>query len=585
MLLLAGGCLSAAAAIEITSTEEFSNDKVYLLMRDALNTTAGRGYAYVEGTGTKATLFTAAATKTDTTKAACHFSIHYSPREKAFYLYNLGSEMFITGNSSHQACVSSSAVDCVPLYSELAEHWLLDCGGYVLASDREDGFTMFYDDLTLARARQGATHFLITEKFGETVAPEVSDAIEAKIAASRESALKVYRNFLSSAAKVINTNELGRYLGEYDLEALTYALDHEEDYSIAEIEAIYQETLLSRYPKPGHYYRIHNGARPVGGVAGRPNNYLSTDLDGTLRVRTLENPAANVATEGTSDDLVLFRFWPVDGDRSQVNIEAAAFGEYFAGGANTERVGLGSLDGSTVYELSTTSPTGRVFRMSIPSKNSHLSVTSVPDCYLWGYSTLETANQWYIEPVDSIVIPVDDNGYATACLPCGIALPEGAKAYTVTDVSAGKAYVEEVASPIHLGTPLILKAAPGKSEIVVAVENTTKWVASEMTGNRRATAAGMPGRYVPRFSASGITFAYEPATETGATPGSCYIVSDDQGALQTVMGANPDASIEEISAAEAAGRKLYDLTGRPVTGTPRPGVYVDATTRHTLRIN
>lgn len=585
LLLLAGSCMTATAAIEVTSTEEFSNDKVYLLMRNALNTTAGRGYAYVDGTGTKATLFTASAAKADTTKAVSQFSFHYSPREKAFYLYNLGTGMFITGNSSHQACVSATAVDCVPLYSELAEHWLIDCGGYVLASDKEDGFLMFYDDMTVARARQGATHFIITEKFGEKISAEVSDAIEEKIAASRESALKVYRDFLSKAAKVINTNELGRYLGEYDLEALTYALDHEEDYSIAEIEEIYQETLISRYPKPGHYYRIHNGARPVGGVAGRPTNYLSTDIDGTLRVRTIETPAPNCAAEGTSDDLALFRFWPVDGDRSQMQIEAAAFGEYFAGGANNERISLGSRDGATVYELSTTSATGRVFRFSLPAKGTYLSVTSVPDCYLWGYSTIENANQWYIEPVDSIVIPVDENGYATACLPCGVSLPEGASAYTVTDMSGGKAYVEELPSPIHLATPLILKAAPGKKEIVLAVTNTTKWVASEMTGNRRASSAGLPGRYVPQFSASGITFKYEPASDAIAAPGSCYIVSDDQGAIQTVMGANPDASIEEISADEAANRELFDLVGRPVSGTPRPGIYIDAATRHTIRIN
>lgn len=586
LLLLSCGVLSASAAVELTSTDQFSNNKVYLLQRDALSATAGRGYAYVEGTGNAATLYSAAASKVDTTQAIAHFSFHYSPREKAFYLYNLGAEKFVTGNDKHKTALSASAVDCVPLYSELAEHWLIDCGGYALAYDDADGFALFYDDLTKGRVRSGATHFIITEKFGQTVSAEVSDAIEAKIADSRNAALKTYRDFLSKAGKVLATNDLPRYLGEYDLEELTYALDHADDYSIAEIEEIYQRTLLSRYPKANCLYRIHNGARPVAGVAGRPNNYLSTDIDGTLRVRNFDSPAANSATDGYSDDLALFRFCPVEGDPTTVNIKAVAFGEYLNGGANSEYVKLGSLDAATDYELSTTSQTGRVFRIGISAKSTYLSVTAEPEFRLWGYATLENANQWYIEPIDSIDIPVGESGYATACLPCHISMPQGATAYTVTGLASGKAYVEEVASPIFAATPLIIKAPAGATSVRVGIYGgLPAWVSSEMTGNLRQTTTTLPGRYVAQFSDAGISFAYQPASDTECPgPGSCYIVSDNLGALQTVMGANPDASIEEISASDAAARSLYDLVGRPVGATPRPGIYIDATTRRTLRV-
>ncbi|MDE7334748.1 MAG: hypothetical protein K2N10_00355, partial [Muribaculaceae bacterium] len=415
--------------------------------------------------------------------------------------------------------------------------------GYALAYDEADGFAIFYDDITKGRARSGATHFIITEKFGQTISAEVSDAIEAKIAASREAALKTYRDFLTKAAKVLSTNDLSRYLGEYDLEELTYALDHDQDYSIAEIEEIYQRTLLSRYPKAHRYYRIHNGARPVAGVAGRPNNYLSTEIDGTLRVRNFTSPAANSATDGYSDDLALFTFSPIEGDPTLVNIKAATFGEYLTGGANSEYVKLGSIDAASAYDLSTTSQTGRVFRIGLSAKSTYLSVTAEPEFRLWGYGTIENANQWYFEPIDSVDIPVNEFGYATACLPFHVGMPQGAVAYTVTSLAPGKVYVEELESTVFASTPIIIKAPAGAGSVRVGIQNgLPSWVGSEMTGNLRATTTTLPGRYEPRFSAAGITFEYQPASTTECPgPGSCYIVSADLGALQTVMGANPDA--------------------------------------------
>ncbi len=584
LLMMAGGVAAAYGyGVEVTSTDQFSNNKVYLLERNATSAKNGKGFAYVTDNSSKATLATASAASADTSSVASHFTFHYSPREKALYLYNLSAGMFISGNTKHQACVSTKAVDCVPLYSDLAKSWLIDCGGYALACDDTDGFILFYDDLTSGRARTNATHFKIYEKFNASVSDEISNEIEAKIADARESSLKVYRDFLTKAGKVLSTNDMPRYLGEYDVEELANALDHADDYSIAEIEEIYQRTLLSRYPKAGKYYRLHNGDRPGSGLSGRPTNYLSTDVDGTLRVRTIEEPAANIASEGLSDDLVLFRFWPVDGDPTQVKIEATAFGEYLAGGGNQEYVTLGSYDGATVYELRDVNTQTRSFRFALPAKSSFLSVTSVPNCQLWGYSTTEAANQWYIEPIETITVPVDENGYATACVPCAVEVEDGAKAYTVTSFASGKAYVEEVESPIHKRTPLILKAAPGKKEVTLTISNTTKWVASEMTGATRVLES-TPGRYVPQFSASGIKFVYEAASDNTVAPGAAYIVSDDQGPIETVMGSNPDASIEEISASDANVRELFDLVGRKVDSTPRPGVYVDAKTRKAIRV-
>lgn len=582
LLLLGAASFAANAAVEVKNTKELDNNKVYLIMRNSISASLGRGYAYVDGTGTKAHLYTATAAKADTTDVNAHFSLHYSPREKAYYLYSLGAEKFIGGGKNHIAELSATAVDCNPMYSDLAAGWLLDCGGYLLAAvSDEDGFAMFNDEYNAGRAKAKGTHFVISEKHGATITKEQSDAIETKIAESRESALKTYRTFLTKAQKVIGTGDLANYIGEYDLDELTYALDHADDYSLAEIEEIYQRTLVSRFPLGNTYYRIHNGVRP----GTRATNYMATTTDGALRVRTLEAPAFGSATEGYSDDLCLFRFFPVDGDRTQMRMQAAAFYQYLAGGANQEEVRLtSSADDATVYELTAHIVNGRVFRFTLPSKESYLSVTSAPECKVWGYSTLETANQWFIEQVNTISVPVDANGYATVCLPCGVALPDGVKAYTVTDVADGKAYVEELQSPIHLSTPWIIKAAAGAGTVELPIEDNRNWTRSAMAGNMRATAS-TPGRYVPTFSASGISFTYQPESDEPSMPGSCYIVSDDQGPLTTVMGANPNSGIEEITADEAAGRELYDLVGRRVSGTPRAGIYINAATKKTIRVN
>ena len=48
------------------------------------------------------------------------------------------------------------------------------------------------------------------------------------------------------------------------------------------------------------------------------------------------------------------------------------------------------------------------------------------------------------------------------------------------------------------------------------------------------------------------------------------------------MGADPESSIEEISA--DSGLDLFDLQGRIVSGTPRPGLYINAATKKVVRI-
>lgn len=583
-VIVGGGMLSTAQADNITDLKDLSNSAVYTISRMATNTTSGSGI--MQAVENENVLYTLASGRTDKESPLTQWSLHYSASEKSYFLYNLGTKQFVTGNGKHEAVLTDAAVDCHPIFDEGVSYWMLDCGGYFIGlSDDHEGAVLFADGLSKAGARALGCYFTVATLDGKTLSADEVAAIDAKIADGRKARIDEYRDFIENTAKKVGTaGGTGAYIGEYDYEALEYALNNESKYTLAQIEELYQQTLQSRYPVAGRYYRLHNFTRP----AAHARNHVSTLEDGTLVSRPIDNPAFGTAGAEYSDDLCLVRFYPVDGDRSRVKLQIPSFLQYLTGAGNNQRPGLtSSFSDAYVFDLTPVTDRSRYFRLHEGDKDAWLTVSNPPAGkeygFVNGYSTPENPNRWFIEEVNSITVPVDANGYATVCLPCGVSLPEGVKAYTVTDFSGGKAYVEEIASPIHLSTPWILKAEAGAGSVELPLQNNQNYVYSSMVGNMRA-ASDVPGRYVPTFSADGISFVYAPAAER-ALPGSCYIVSDDLGAITTVMGANPDAGIEEITVDAAAGADLYDMLGRPVKkGNLVPGVYINAGTRKAVRV-
>lgn len=578
-MLVGGAMLSTVAADNVTALSEISNSGVYYLNRGT-NPTANGGY--MQAVDGETTLTAIPSSKTDKSNVNSYWSIHWSATEKAYFIYNIGTGMFASGNENHQAVLTSTAVDCNLIFDDNVSYWLLDCGGYFLGLEAEhEGVALFIDGLTKAEARTYGCYFTITPVDGTTLSDAEIAEIDQKIAEGRAAKLEEYRDFIENTAKKVTTSGgQDMYIGEYDYEALEYALDNADKYTLAQIEELYQETLLSRYPQAGKYYRVHNFSRP----GSHKTNYMSTLTDGTVVCRTLSAPAFGTAENGFTDDLCLVRLWPVNGDVTQVKIQIPAMLQYLTGANNNSKPGLTSSSSDAyVFELEEVSAKGRYFRFYEADKSAWLTVTTGSGyAAVMGYSITENPNRWLFEEVTSITVPVDANGYATVCLPCGVSLPEGVKAYTVTDFSNGKAYVEELESPIHMTTPWIIKAAAGAGSVELPLENNRNYVNSSMVGNMRV-ASDVPGRYVPVFSADGIGFEYAEAAES-ALPGSCYIVSDNIGAVTTVMGANPDAGIEEITADDAADRDLYDLLGRPVKGNVTPGIYINAATKKAIRI-
>lgn len=578
LAILAASVAFSAEAATIRDKQDFSNDAIYNISRQGVSSVGG---GYLHSTEGSNVLFASVSSKIDKTLPEARWSIHYSEREKTYYLYNLGNGKFLSGNTRNKGIFTESLVDCMPIYNDVLKYWMLDCGGYFIGMPEEyDGKALFADDITKEAARTDVNAFFtITSVEDATLTQEQIAEIEAKIAAGREAKLEEYREFLDDAKNVTTNSRTENYLGSYDTDALEYALNNADKYSLAEIEEIYQQTVLSRFPKETCYYRLRNSTRPK---AAYYNNILSTTVEGNdIMSRELATPSFGTAADGYTDDLGLVRFRTVNGDATKVKIQFPSIGMYLTSANNNGKPGLtASYDDAYTFQIQTTSVKQRYYRFAQPDKNSWLTISGGNT--LVGYNTAENAMRFYIEPVNTISVPVDANGYASVFVPCGINLPEGVKAYTVTDFSNGKAYIEELETPIHLNTPFIVKAPAGQSTVDLIVENTTKWVASAM-GGTAIIKTDAPGRYVPTFSANGISFTY--TTEATAMPGSAYIVSENLGDITTVMGANPNAGIEEITTEQAADVELFDLQGRRVISNPQPGIYINATTKRPVRIN
>ncbi len=574
--ILAGAVTLTSEAATIKDTKDFSNTAIYNITRVGATSVGGGVIHATEGSDV---LSAASSSKVDKTSNEARWSFHYSKTEKAYFLYNLGTGKFLTGNKKNKAIFTDNLVDCRPIFNDNVSYWMLDCGGYFIGMpETYDGKALFTDGLTRDYVKTDLNGFFtITSVEGETLSDEQIAEIEAKIQAGREAKLAEYREFIEDAENVKTNDRTKNYLGAYDIEELKYALDNADKFSLTQIEELYQQALLSRFPKEGCYYRLRN-------AASRPSSYykifLGTTTDNRLVSRE-QTPSFGTAADGYTDDLGLIRFRPVNGDPTMVKIYIASIGKYLTAANNGGAPGqTASYNDAYTFTIETPLANNRYYRFAQPDKDNWLTISG--DNKLVGYQTAENAMRFYIEPVETITVPVDANGYASVCVPCGVNLPEGVKAYTVTDFSNGKAYIEELEAPIHLNTPFIVQAPAGQSSVDLIVENTTNWVATAMAGavvvNNEA-----PGRYVPTFSASGIGFTY--TTEPTVLPGAAYIVSEDLGEVTTVMGSNPEAGIEEITTEEATDLELFDLQGRRVTANPQPGIYINATTKRPIRIN
>ncbi len=186
-----------------------------------------------------------------------------------------------------------------------------------------------------------------------------------------------------------------------------------------------------------------------------------------------------------------------------------------------------------------------------------------------------------LEAVTSLPVTVTSAGYATFYAPVAVTIPTGVKAFYATAINGDYVSLVEVTGTIPANTGVILKAEAATYSFVIAedvdaIENNLldgtiakEVLTKEGTGNYYVLGVvdGVVGMYNPVKGEDNTTFinaghkAYMYVEGAARSAGYRFDFSGTTG-------------ISEIETENAADAVIYDLTGRRVNDTNRPGIYI-----------
>lgn len=561
---------SGAFAANIKTLEALDNKTAYVIKRQGNSGTVYGSLYYLEGSD----ICQAQNSGISADQPEAQWSIHYSASEKGYFLYNLAAGKFLTGNSKSQAVFTDEAVKLSPVFLETAGYWVLDCGGYVLGLEKADkGAVIFADDVTRQNYKDTGFCFLIADTPNRELTQEEQDAIEQKILAGREAALQRYVDFVAKAEKMYEKEAEQKYAGAYPLGELKTMLENPGRYTLTQFEEAYNRAVVGRLPQYG-YYRMRNQSRP----GSYSQNLVVVKNSGQLVSVKLKTPSFGVASEDYLEDLSLFSLIPDGGDPWNIRLYANAPGQFVTcGSANNSKAWIDEDPSkATVFNIDPYNDYKRQMRLRFSNADdARITVSGNNELVSWNQT--ETSMQFWFEEVKDVTVTTDANGYLSMILPANITLPEGLKAWVVTSVRNGKAYMEEATDGVGAKTPFIIKGQPNTAYVLPTV-GAPVWYPSAMTGTCVQAEVGARQQLVS--TPQGLQFVAE---EPGVVkPCTAYVLTDDTTPLEIVMGADPESGIDEIEA--ESGLDLFDLQGRIVSGTPRPGLYINASTRKVVRV-
>lgn len=556
-------------AANIRNLGAINNKTAYVIKRQGNSGTVYGSLYYLEGSD----ICQAKNTGISADAPEAQWSIFYSESEKGYFLYNLGAEKFLTGNSNSQAVFTDEAVKLTPIYLESAGYWVLDCGGYILGLEKADkGSVIFADQVTRSNYKDTGFCFVIADTPNREITDSEQAAIEQKIKEGRQYALDRYKEFVEKAEGMLTKESDQKYAGAYPLDEMKQMLAHPDRYTLTQFEEAYNRAVAGRLPHHG-YYRLHNQNRP----GSYSSNGVVVKDNGQLVSIQHKTATFGLAPEGYQEDLAFFSLIP-EGGPWNVRLYNNAAGQFVTcGSANNSKAWLDANPSqATVFTLDPNSDYKRQFRLMFANAGgSYITVSGSNELVAW--DQIETPMQFWFEKVEKIDVTTDANGYLSLILPANVTFPEGVQAWVVSSVRDGKAYVEEISEGISGQIPFIIKSTPNTT-VSLPTTGTPIWYQTAMVGSNIKAEVGARQEIVS--TPAGLAFEVK---ETGTVnPGTAFVLTDDTTPLQVVMGADPESGIEEISA--DSGLDLFDIQGRIVSGTPRPGLYINAATKKVVRI-
>lgn len=558
--------LTSANAANIKKLEDIKNNKAYILKRQATTGNPSGNLNYLEGSN-----FIQATNTVGATDPNAQWSIHYSEAEKSYYLYNLGSGKFAAGDSRSRGIFSETAVKVTPIWLESAAYWVFDCGGNILGLEKDDaGAVIFTDEVTKDNSKEMGFCFIVSDSPNRELTDAEINAIEAKVKEGRQAAIDKYLTFIEKAEKM-DEKKNEKYAGGYDLTEFKAVMSNYQKYSLNYLEECYNRCVESRLPKYG-YWRLRNDGRPT----TYTKSLLTVQTNGSLRSEELASPTWGTAGGDRMEDLNIFSCVPNNGDFWNVRLlhnPSQRFLELPT--ANNSKLWASEGVSGTVFTLTPYQDYKWQFYLAHSEAETMVTISGSNEAVSWNQT--EQYMRFYFEKVNDITVTTDANGYLSTVLPANITLPEGVQAWVCTSVRDGKAYFEEAAEGIGAYTPFVLKAG-ANANVTLPLTGIPVWYASGMTGKCIKTEA--PARQQIVSTASG--FEFQPVEAGTVSPCTAWAATDALTPLEVVMGADPESGIAEIEAAE--GLELFDMHGRLVNGTPRPGLYINAATHRVVRV-
>ncbi len=191
--------------------------------------------------------------------------------------------------------------------------------------------------------------------------------------------------------------------------------------------------------------------------------------------------------------------------------------------------------------------------------------------------TANTASAWYIVPVESLSITLNDGGdgnyYATLCLPFEVTL-DGCKAYTLTLNSAKTALtLSDAMTKVLAGTPVLLKGtdASATANIAASAASGAPVTNTALTGTYTDLSVNS-GDYFLGKDDSAVGFYHWDGTSLKANRAYLEGSKITAGVKGLLIDFSTPTAITELFQRQQA-TQIYDLGGRRVKATAR-GLYL-----------
>ncbi|MBO5134984.1 MAG: exo-alpha-sialidase [Bacteroidaceae bacterium] len=311
---------------------------------------------------------------------------------------------------------------------------------------------------------------------------------------------------------------------------------------------------------------------------------LELKANGWYRLRNAERqnatlyvvPEASRFTAGTSNDLA-------NADQIFCFVESDKEGQYYLYNGNYDLY-LGKL-GQDETQPTVSSSTAEAGLWSVvASSNGQSQVVcnnytgSKKGLHLAGdnqrlvpwYESGAPASLWYIEPVESFPVSINESGYATINLPFAVKMPAGVKAYAAVkeDVVEGVSclVLEEVGENVN--GPVVLAAEAGVYELPLAEAETTATENTNLLSGTLKQASLSEKVYL----LNGAAFKKQTSSTFVAANTAYYKSANTAEELQLSLTEGDATGIESVSGQQQRVT-FYSLDGRLVE-KPTRGIYV-----------